>query len=57
MAYPFLSAKGFNVGKSLCSDEDVILAKKILSSKNHAKIVLPSDHITSESPVSEPLVL
>ena len=54
MAYPFLSAKGFNVGKSLCSDEDVILAKKILSSKNHAKIILPSDHIIAENPDSEP---
>jgi phosphoglycerate kinase len=54
MAYPFLSAKGYSVGKSLCSDEDVILAKKILSSKNKAKIVLPLDHTVASSLNGEP---
>ncbi len=47
MAYPFLMAKGFNVGKSLCSDEDVSLAKKILKEKTAGKISLPVDHIGS----------
>jgi phosphoglycerate kinase len=47
MAYPFLSAQGHEVGNSLCSDEDVLLAKKILGTPGKAKIVLPSDHIGS----------
>jgi phosphoglycerate kinase len=54
MAYPFLKAKGYNVGKSLCSDKDVTLAKKILNSKNNEKIVLPSDHVIADTPDSSP---
>jgi phosphoglycerate kinase len=49
MAYPFLKAKGYTVGKSLCSDEDVALAKKILNSNGKTKVILPVDHITSET--------
>ena len=47
MAYPFLKAKGMEVGKSMCSDEDVILAKKVLNSPSKYKIVLPVDHVAS----------
>ncbi|EPZ49397.1 phosphoglycerate kinase [Bacteriovorax sp. BAL6_X] len=47
MAYPFLKAKGNEVGSSLCSDEDVSLAKKIFSQSTAHKIVLPIDHIIS----------
>ncbi|MFG1485903.1 phosphoglycerate kinase [Halobacteriovorax sp. RZ-2] len=47
MAYPFLKAKGNEVGTSLCSDEDVSLAKKIFSQSTAHKIVLPIDHIVS----------
>ena len=47
MAYPFLKAKGATVGKSLCSDEDVQLAKNILSQDRGGKIILPKDHIIS----------
>jgi phosphoglycerate kinase len=47
MAYPFLKAQGFEVGKSLCSDEDVSLAKRILASPSKGKIILPIDHIVS----------
>lgn len=47
MAYPFLKAKGNEVGTSLCSDEDVSLAKKIFSQSTAHKIVLPTDHIVS----------
>lgn len=47
MAYPFLKAQGHEIGKSLCSDEDVALAKKILGMPSKGKIVLPSDHIVS----------
>lgn len=48
MAYPFLKAKGATIGKSLCSDEDVSLAKHLLVSDKGGKIQLPKDHITSE---------
>lgn len=47
MAYPFLKAQGRTVGKSLCSDEDVALAKRILGTPSKNKIVLPSDHLCS----------
>jgi len=47
MAYPFLKAKGYSVGKSMCSDEDVSLAKKILAQKSASKIKLPLDHMVS----------
>lgn len=49
MAYPFLKATGHNVGTSLCTDEDVLLARRILNSGSKAKIILPSDHIVSSS--------
>lgn len=49
MAYPFLKAKDFSVGKSLCSDEDVILAKKILAFDKAGKIQLPIDHIVASA--------
>ncbi|MES2527924.1 MAG: phosphoglycerate kinase [Bdellovibrionota bacterium] len=47
MAYPFLKAKGATVGKSLCSDEDVALAKQLLMADRGGKIQLPKDHVTS----------
>ncbi len=49
MAYPFLKAKGATVGKSLCSDEDVTLAKQLLAADKGGKIQLPKDHIVSDS--------
>ena len=50
MAYPFLKAKGHNIGKSLCSDEDVSLARLILTGIKAAKLKLPVDHVVSTSP-------
>ena len=47
MAYPFLKAQGHTIGNSLCSDEDVVLARRILGTPSKGKIVLPSDHIVS----------
>ena len=49
MAYPFLKAKGATVGKSLCSAEDVALAKQLLAADKGKKIQLPKDHIISDS--------
>jgi len=54
MAYPFLKAKGINVGKSLCSDEDVALAKQLLAQDKGGKIQLPKDHVIAESLESKP---
>jgi phosphoglycerate kinase len=47
MAYPFLKARGASIGKSLCSDEDVALAKQILQADKGGKIKLPKDHIVA----------
>ncbi|MBG07318.1 MAG: phosphoglycerate kinase [Halobacteriovoraceae bacterium] len=55
MAYPFLQAKGFSVGKSLCSEEDKKLADMILASQQKSKIVLPLDHVVSDNPNGEPM--
>lgn len=49
MAYPFLKAAGHTVGTSLCTDEDVALARRILGTPSKGKIVLPSDHIVSST--------
>lgn len=49
MAYPFLKAQNFNVGKSLCGDDDVALAKKLLASPTGKKIKLPVDHLVAEN--------
>lgn len=49
MAYPFLKAKGHQVGKSLCSDEDLKIAKGLLNQGSASKIELPLDHLVSDS--------
>jgi phosphoglycerate kinase len=49
MAYPFLKAKGASVGKSLCGDEDVTLAKQLLAADKGGKIQLPKDHLVANS--------
>lgn len=54
MAYPFLKAKGEEVGKSLCHDEDVKLAKSLMSDKQFNRILLPVDHVISDSPEGQP---
>lgn len=48
MAYPFLKAKGHRVGNSLCSDEDIALATRILKADKGNKILLPEDHVVSK---------
>lgn len=59
MAYPFLKAKGHQVGKSLCENEDLKLAEKIIKMDRGNKIVLPVDHIVSsdvnDNPTTSPL--
>lgn len=50
MAYPFLKAKGHVVGKSLCSDDDVTLAKQLIAQDKGHKIQLPVDHVVAHNP-------
>ena len=52
MAYPFLKAKGHAVGKSLCGDEDVALAKQLIAQDKGGKIQLPVDHVVAANPDS-----
>lgn len=49
MAYPFLKAKGATVGNSLCGEEDIALARHLLAQDKGGKIILPRDHVISES--------
>ena len=49
MAYPFLRAKNIDIGNSLCSEQDVTLAKMILNSPGKEKIKLPIDHVSAAS--------
>ena len=55
MAYPFLKAHGHDVGKSLCSAEDVALAKQLITQDRGGKLQLPSDHIVATNMDSEPV--
>ncbi|MFV0498860.1 MAG: phosphoglycerate kinase [Bacilli bacterium] len=43
MAYTFLKAQGYNIGKSMCEDDFIPLAKEILE-LGKDRIVLPIDH-------------
>lgn len=47
MAYTFLKAKGFEIGKSLFEEEYLDYCKKLL--KKTDKIVLPVDHVVSKN--------
>lgn len=51
MAYPFLKAQGKSVGKSLCPQEHIPLAEKLLkaASARNVTIVLPVDHVVTTS--------
>ena len=46
MAYTFLKAKGFEIGKSLYEEEYYDYCKKLL---DNPKIILPVDHVASKS--------
>jgi len=51
MAYTFLKAQGKNIGKSLCEDDKVDLAKNLLKKAGAAgvNVVLTSDYVIVES--------
>ena len=50
MAFPFLKAEGHTVGSSLCADEDVELAGRLLEQEanSHGRLVLPSDLVLAD---------
>lgn len=48
MAYTFLKAKGEPVGKSLVEDDKLSLAKELME-KAGGKLMLPSDHVVTDS--------
>jgi phosphoglycerate kinase len=50
MAFPFLAAKGHNVGSSLCADEDVEHARTLLRIEEtvDARLILPSDLVLAD---------
>lgn len=52
MAYTFLKAKGFGIGKSLLEKDKIHTAKKIISKAENLgiELILPLDHIVSEEP-------
>lgn len=51
MAFPFLKAQGHSVGASLCADEDVELARKLLVAAQgaQASLELPVDLVIADS--------
>jgi 3-phosphoglycerate kinase len=51
MAYTFLKAQGYKIGKSLVEDDQIDTAKKILDAAKvaGAEIVLPVDHVAATS--------
>jgi len=49
MAYTFLKAKGFQVGKSLIEEDQIDFSLNLLErAKGKTKLLLPSDHIAAE---------
>jgi phosphoglycerate kinase len=48
MAFPFLSAQGHSVGDSLCEEQDVELAKRLLAEKAKSQLELPQDLVIAE---------
>lgn len=51
MAYPFLAAKGIDIGDSPCEPESLALAKKFLAHCEHKKLILflPSDLVIADA--------
>jgi phosphoglycerate kinase len=57
MAYTFLKSQGLPVGKSLVENDKLDLARELLNEakRNNFRLVLPVDHVLSESPDSSEL--
>lgn len=50
MAYTFFKAKGYEIGKSICEDDKVELAKELLEKAEHkgVKLLLPIDNVVAK---------
>lgn len=48
MAYTFFKAKGYEIGKSICEDDRIELAKEIMAQAGD-KLVLPIDNVVADS--------
>ena len=49
MAYTFLKAKGFNVGRSLVEEDQIPFSLQLLEkARGKIKFILPSDHVAAE---------
>ncbi|MCY3001781.1 MAG: phosphoglycerate kinase [Planctomycetota bacterium] len=50
MAYTFLKAQGFGIGKSLCEDErmDIVKAALAKAKKRKVELLLPVDHVVAD---------
>jgi phosphoglycerate kinase len=50
MCFPFLKAKGHRIGDSLCAEEDVALARRVLESESSARatLQLPADLVIAD---------
>ena len=55
MAFTFLKARGFNVGKSLCETEMLDLAGKIMEKARQKKVdfILPADAVIAQTPAAD----
>ena len=49
MAYTFLKAMGYSIGKSLCEDDKLSLAKELMDKAKRIKFLLPVDVVTAKS--------
>lgn len=49
MAYTFFKAKGYEIGKSICEDDKVELAKELMEKAEHkgVKLLLPIDNVVA----------
>lgn len=50
MTYTFLKSMGFNIGKSLCEEDKLDLAKELMEEmeKKNTKLLLPIDHLIAD---------
>lgn len=48
MAFPFLAARGHQVGSSLCEAQDVELAREVLAREEGAPVELPQDLVVAD---------
>jgi phosphoglycerate kinase len=48
MCFPFLAARGHAVGASLCAEEDVALARRLIATESGATLQLPADLVLAD---------